>query len=47
MKQHYVGGFRNSIIFSRCPPEVREEMKDCMEKKAVKQRTNSHEARFL
>ena len=33
MKQHYVGGFRNSIICPRCPPEVREEMKDYMAKK--------------
>ena len=33
MKQHYVGGFRNSTICPRCSPEVREVMQYYMTKK--------------
>ncbi|XP_020090213.1 uncharacterized protein LOC109711517 isoform X2 [Ananas comosus] len=32
-KQHIVGGFRNAKACSRCPPHVREEIKDFMIKK--------------
>ena len=32
-KQHIVGGYRNTTCCVKCPPHVREEIRDYMEKK--------------